>query len=184
MAIEHPEAAFELAENINEPNQKAWAYGMMAKRFSKSNRVNAKRALEKAISTLTNTPEGSTANWLHPSSTLGGLLPVVENVSPEQIESAIWQVVFLAIPHSRWSSQGSSKTSILQNAAASIARYDLKIASQLIGTTEVEILPDPTRAVANQFVLAADKLPDFLRRLDNQRHSGAFHPRQVVCQGC
>ena len=181
MAIEQTDAAFELADSIKEPNQKAWAFGMIAKRLASSDSTRAKLALNKATDAMKNcTSEDD--NWFTAASTVGGLLPIAESVAPEKMHSMIWQSVYLAIPRSRWNIGGGSKLSKRQSAAAAISRYDISIAKVLAGDKEIEIGSEPTRSAANQVALNLVELPEFFERLDKVRHSSAFKPRQVVAE--
>ena len=179
MAVEQTDAAFELAASIEEPNQQGWAFGLIADRLNATDPARAKQALDKAAQALKDcTAEDD--SWFSSASTTAGLLPIAENVAPEKINSLIWQSVYLSLPRSRWNTGGGSKALKIQSAAAAIARYDMAIAKALVGDKAIEIGSDVSRSATNQVALDATGLPDFLKRLDQVRHSGAFQPRQVA----
>ncbi len=178
MAIEQTESALKLAASIEEPNQRAWAFGVIAMRLNDANPEAAQRALVTAIDSL-NTSDQSESR-LSSASTTAGLLPIAEKVAPEKMSSLIWQSVYLAIPRSRWNTGGGSKASKIQSAAAAISRYDGAIAAALVGDKEIEIGTDVDRSAANQVALDVAGLPEFLKRLEATRHSGAFDPRGIA----
>jgi len=181
MAIEQTEKAFELAGSLDEPNQKAWAYGLMADRLHATNPKRAKEAIDLAIETMASSGTEDDA-WYSTASTTAGLLQFAEKVAPEKMQTIIWQSVYLSLPRSRWNAGGASKAEKRQSAAAAIARYDIAIAKRLAGDSKMEIGSDVTRAATNQVALDPEGLPEFLERLNDVRHSGAFHPRAVAAE--
>ena len=127
MAIEQTDAAFELAASIKEPNQQAWAYGLMAQRLHESDPDRANQALDLAVTCLANNTTQDQSRFSS-ASTSAGLLPIAEQVASEKMNSLIWKSVYLSLPRSRWNTGGGSKTLKMQTAAAAIARYDVVIA--------------------------------------------------------
>ena len=168
MAVEHPDKAFELAASIDEPNQRAWALGMMASRLHESQSDRAKEALLKAVDALAEpTKQTRPANIsLSPATTLAGLLPMAKDIAPEKMNSMIWQSVYLAVPRSRWNSGGVSKSALRQTTAAQISRYDRVIASALAGDQAIEQANNFGRTIPNLIALQFKSLSDELVRLD------------------
>ena len=168
MAVEHPDAAFKLAAMIEDPNQEAWALGMMALRLHQSKSDRAREALSAAIEVLSesNVRNKPVNTSLAPSNTLAGLLPIAKKVAPEKMNSMIWQAVHLAIPRSRWNLGNVSKLSIIQTTASQISRYDRSIATAFAGDQEIRIGMDEARTATNQVALDIDSLAEFLIRME------------------
>ena len=179
MAGPQTEAALEVAASIDEVNQKAWAWGMIAMKLADTDKENSQKALENAIQTLVNKAAlGAKPNaYLSVSATMAGLLPIAEKTAPEKVEPMIWEAVWLSIPRSRWNLGGGSKNEKLQNVAAAISRYDRGLAHALVGSDDLSIGTDPSRSAVSQVVLNVEGVPEFMDRLNSgPRYSGVFHP--------
>lgn len=134
MAILHPVEAEELARSIPEPNQRAWALGLIAMRLSKDSPGDAKRLLQVAMESLEHIPATDDASgFFKKAHTMALMLRIAEQVAPEELESMIWQSAWHAIPKSRWSQQPGGLTKLRQQTATSIARFDHKIGRALAG---------------------------------------------------
>ena len=173
MAVEQTEAAIKLVELIDEPNQQAWGYGMMAMRLKASNPELAKDLLNRAIVGLDQAKPPTTwsRNWHSPSMTLAGLLPVAQDVCPEQVRSMIWQSVFHGIPKSRWV-DGLSNQMKLQIAAGGIARYDVALAKALMTEKKIKIDRSYGSFAAHQFLIDPNGIGALIERglESNERH--------------
>ncbi len=178
MAGPQTEAAFEVAASIDEVNQKAWAWGMIAMKLADTDRENSQKALENAIQALVNKAPGAKPNaYLSVSATMAGLLPIAEKAAPEKVEPMVWEAVWLSIPRSRWNLGGGSRDEKLQNVAAAISRYDRGLAHALVSSDDLAIGTDPARSAVSQVVLNVEGVPEFMDRLiSGPRYSGAFHP--------
>lgn len=183
MAVEQTEAAIKLVESIDEPNQQAWAYGMMAMRLKASNPQLAKDLLNRAIDGLEQAKPSSKRShqWHSRSMTLAGLLPVAQDVCPEKVESMIWQSVFHGIPKSRWI-DGPSKYMKLQIAAGGIARYNAELAKALIKGRKFQIDRSNKFFAAHQFMIDPDSVGELIQRsMDAEpRHNAKDHFASVL----
>jgi|GEM_PF-2877690 len=183
MANSHPDAALSLAGSIADANQKAWALGLISLELHSDDSGKATQTLDQAIETLAAAEAELPSNFLSGAAVLAGLLPVAEKVAPAKVESMIWQSVWLAIPRSRWSTDGQANQSRVVNTAAAIARYDRSIALALLGNTKNEpgFLPD--RAVVKQFAIDVNRLPELLWKIESDtRYSGGLHPHEKVAE--
>ena len=170
-----------LAASITEPNQQSWAYRLIAEALADVKPEKAKQVLELAAHSLDS--DRNSAMGLHISTTMGGLLPVYEKLAPEKMRSLIWQTVYLAQPKSRWNDNGPTPLTHIQNAAATISRYDRQLANALdIGEQEVPRNFDPTRSATNFITLKPEQLTEFLKDLEEQRTSNALRPRETVIE--
>ena len=178
------DSAFQVAASIDESNQQAWAWGVIASKLNDSDPARAKKALENAIQALTvEKPGREAATHFSIPATLAALMPIAEKVAPEKIESMMWQSVWLTVPKSRWNMGGPSRASKRQSVAAALSRYDRELAGALMGDTEVVIGSDPTRSAVSQLVLDAKGISEFMDRLNNgAQFSAAFQPRAAVAQ--
>ncbi|MFK7768986.1 MAG: hypothetical protein AB8B55_17320 [Mariniblastus sp.] len=184
MAGPQTDSAFEVAGSIMEANQRAWAWGLIASKLAKTDSVRAKNALENAIQAISvNAPGKKSLEYFSEPTTLAGLLPIVETVAPEKVESVVWEAVWLTIPRSRWNMGGDSKDTKRQSVAAAVSRYDRELANAMMGDTQIVVGMDPSRAAVTQVALDAGGVPKFLERLNKgPRFSAAFHPRAKVAQ--
>ncbi len=176
MATSQPAAAIQLAESIEEPTQRAWALGLIARRLADNDRATACSVLEQAISAINPNDVGSSQAMWTPSTIVAGVLPVAERIAPEKIESMIWQSVWLALPKSRWKVGNISTESRIQWTAAAIARYDRHIAEILVEGVEFETRMNPSKAVAIQSIVDVNMLPEMVKRIDRGHvFSSAYH---------
>ena len=167
------DSAFQVAASITEPNQQAWAWGLIALKLVETDSVKAKEALENAIKTLTPERPGSlAASYFSVPLTLAGLIPIAEKVAPEKIESMIWQTVWLTVPRSRWNMGGGSKALKRQNVAVALSRYDQELARALVGDARVVMGSNPSRSAVSQLLFDAQGLPEFMGRIDEKQN---FH---------
>ncbi|MEL7500297.1 MAG: hypothetical protein AAFN77_22060 [Planctomycetota bacterium] len=165
MATAHPQKAIDLVERIPEPNQRAWGLGLISKRLADDDPDRAKDLLKRATETLANvTAAEQFDSYLSTAETLGGLLPVGEQVCPEQLESMAWQTVWLTIPRSRWVKSKSIRHESRRHAAAALERFWPGISNDLIVNG---VDPTASDAAAVQLVFDAKVLENWL---DDDQH--------------
>ncbi len=172
MVVEQTQSARQLADSIDEPNQKAWALGMMANRLHDSNPQLAKDLLNQTIDLLSD-PEATKQDRYAPGQTLAGLLPVAQRIDPAKVRPMIWQAVHVTLPKSRWVS-GTSNRVKLQSVAGAIARYDLKLGQTLIGNQTLKPVNIFAKSAFRQALLGPEKLLDYT----NELLEHGDHPRQ------
>ena len=163
MAIEQTEAARKLAVSIDELNQRAWALGLMAIRLNKSDPATAKILLTEAIETLAD-PAARDQQWFPVGGTLGGLLPIAQDVDPAKVQPMMWQAIFETLPRTRWVRGASNKIKI-QSVAGAIARYDVELGRALVGKTEIELGSIFSESAARQALLAPSGMVDYTEKL-------------------
>lgn len=157
MAILHPAKAKELAKSIPEPNQRAWAFGLIAMRISKNSPDEAKRLLQLAMETLERISAANDASgFLKKSQTMAVMLRIAEQVAPEELESMIWQSAWHAIPKSRWSQQPGGLTKLRQQTATCIARFDHQIGKSLAGNPLK--FADAKSSIVSSMIFAPEQL--------------------------
>ncbi len=166
MAVEQTDAARKLADSIDEPNQRAWALGLMAMRLNKSDTATAKELLAEAIDALS-APAARNQQWFPVGGTLAGLLPIAQEVDPAKVRPMIWQAVFETLPRTRWVEGTSNKVKI-QSVAGAIARFDRDLATALVGQTEVELGNMFAESAARQALLDPSGLVEYTDRLCSQ----------------
>ena len=164
MAGVHTDVALELAASIEEPNQRAWAYGMIARELIPSDLPTAQRALKLARQTLNEPSQQQKLSYFTASTTMAGLIPVAEQIAPGEVEELVWNVVWLAIPRSRWSGGTSSNQLRIQNSAAALARYDMAIARALLQQRDPAGQVEQVRSWINQLVFDPTAIEDLIAR--------------------
>lgn len=178
------EWAFQVAESIEETNQQAWAWGMIASKLIGTDPDLSKKALQNAIDALMSTDaKAKASNYFSMPKTMAGLIPIAEKVAPEKMEQMVWQSVWLAIPKSRWNLGGQSKKAKRQTAVAALSRYDRNIASALLGDQEIEIGWDASKSAVAQVVIDFEGVAAFIDRMNTpQDASKASEARVAVAK--
>ncbi|HBE66992.1 MAG TPA: hypothetical protein DDW52_02480 [Planctomycetaceae bacterium] len=126
-----PEAAIENVKTIGEAKHRAWALGLIAKQISSSHPDLARKALVAAQTEIDSANAARLKTFISPGEILAGLLPIAEELSPASVDEMIWQSVWSALPHTRWSDGGETFSMRMTGVAAAVARYDAELASAL-----------------------------------------------------
>ena len=131
LAETSPEGAIENVKTIGEAKHRAWALGLIAKQLTSTNPDLARKALADAQNEINSANSAKLKTFISPGEILAGLLPIAEELSPASLDEMIWQSVWSALPHTRWSDGGETFSIRMQGVAAAVARYDGELASAL-----------------------------------------------------
>ena len=133
-----------LAEEIGYPENRAYAFGVMAVAIANSDRENAERLMRKGFRVLAESIDDSfhTATRPYRAGTIAAcLLPLAEEISPDLISELFWQAISfqIALPdeenHSYWATESNASL------AFGLANYDLQVAEKLFS----QLAKSPTK---------------------------------------
>ena len=173
MAVTQPESAMEVAQDVEDPVSQAWLKGLIASRCHDAHPEMSRDILLRNARELFEYAEGLQATKargrFHPAPIAVGLLPVCERVAPDQLESLIWQALWMSIPRSRFSVYPTSNSEALQHAAAGLRRYDHAMSDKLFEDRELILSRERDCDVGSCLALKPEHLSTFLDRVDRDR---------------